>query len=152
MKKLLFLIALAIGFTSCNDEEHVWIYGDMFYFLQNDPAQAGWVEPVTNIAVAPGSQVDLLIARNAFAAKTHPKQTVKVVVEESLSTAKLGSDFTLSEQIFSFKNKDALNIPLQVNIHGGTSGKKIVLRLDYGYYDECNLEGREGDKLTIKIK
>lgn len=152
MKKLLFLLALAFGFTSCNDQKHVWIIGDMFYFLQNDLSQEGWVEPVTKISVGSGSQVDLLITRNAFAAKTHPKQTVKVVVEESLSTAKPGGDFTLSEQIFSFSNKDALQLPLQVNIQSGTSGKKIVLRLDYGYYDECKLEGREGDKLTIMIQ
>lgn len=59
----------------------------MFYFLHNDPSQEGWVEPVTKITVGPGAQVDLLVTRNAFAAKAHPKQTVKVVVEENLSTA-----------------------------------------------------------------
>ena len=110
------------------------------------------VEPVTKITVGPGAQVDLLVTRNAFAAKAHPKQTVKVVVEENLSTANPGGDFILSEQAFNFKNKDALQLPLRVNISGGTSGKKIVLCLDYGYYDECSPESRKGDKLIIKVK
>ena len=100
----------------------------------------------------PGAQVDLLVTRNAFAAKAHPKQTVKVIVEENLSTAKPGGDFILSEQVFNFRNKDVLQLPLRVNISGGTSGKKIVLRLDYGYYDECSPESRKGDKLIIKVK
>ena len=109
MKKILFLLAFAIGFISCNDEKHVWSFEDMFYFLHNDPSQEGWVEPVTKITVGPGAQVDLLVTRNAFAAKAHPKQTVKVVVEENLSTANPGGDFILSEQAFNFKNKDACN-------------------------------------------
>lgn len=152
MKKLLILIALSIGFASCNDEKHIWVFEDMIYFLHDDPSQVGWLDPVTKITVGAGTQVDLLVTRNAFAAKTHPKQTVKVVVEENLSTAKLGGDFVLNEQVFNFKSKDALQLPLRVNINGGTSGKKIVLRLDYGYYDECSLESRKGDKLTIKVK
>ena len=69
MKKILFLLAFAIGFISCNDEKHVWSFEDMFYFLHNDPSQEGWVEPVTKITVGPGAQVDLLVTRNAFAAK-----------------------------------------------------------------------------------
>ena len=152
MKKILFLLAFAIGFISCNDEKHVWSFEDMFYFLHNDPSQEGWVEPVTKITVGPGAQVDLLVTRNAFAAKAHPKQTVKVIVEENLSTAKPGGDFILSEQVFNFRNKDVLQLPLRVTISGGTSGKKIVLRLDYGYYDECSPESRKGDKLIIKVK
>ena len=79
MKKILFLLAFTIGFISCNDEKHVWSFEDMFYFLHNDPSQEGWVEPVTKITVGPGAQVDLLVTRNAFAAKAHPKQTVKVI-------------------------------------------------------------------------
>ena len=51
MKKILFLLAFAIGFISCNDEKHVWSFEDMFYFLHNDPSQEGWVEPVTKITV-----------------------------------------------------------------------------------------------------
>ena len=47
---------------------------------------------------------------------------------------------------------NVLQLPLRVNISGGTSGKKIVLRLDYGYYDECSPESRKGDKLIIKVK
>lgn len=56
MKKILFLLAFAIGFISCNDEKHVWSFEDMFYFLHNDPSQEGWVEPVTKITVGPGAQ------------------------------------------------------------------------------------------------
>lgn len=152
MKKLLCLIVLAIGFASCNDEKHVWVFEDMMYFLQNDSSLEGWVTPVTKIEAEPQSQVNLLIVRNAFAAEKHPKQSVKVIVEENLSTAKLDVDFSLDQQVSNFMNKDALHLPLQVNIHGGASGKKIVLRLDYGYNDECQLEGRKADKLTIKIE
>ena len=150
MKKLFCLIALAVGFTSCNDEKHVWIIEDMFYFLDNGSTE-GYVTPVTEMTAGPSTQVDLLVIRNGFAAERHPKQTVKVLVEESLSTAKVGTDFSLDQQVFDFQNENTLKLPLRVNIRN-SSGKKIVLRLEYGYYDECRSDGRKADKLTIKVK
>lgn len=98
------------------------------------------------------SQVDLMVMRNGFAAERHPEQTVKIVIEENLSTAESGTDFTLDSQVLEFRNKNTIQLPLRVNIHGSASGKKIVLRLDYGYYDECRPDGRKADKLTVKIR
>ena len=73
MKKILFLLAFAIGFISCNDEKHVWSFEDMFYFLHNDPSQEGWVEPVTKITVGPGAQVDLLVFCSQSSSQTDGK-------------------------------------------------------------------------------
>lgn len=150
MKKLLCVLALAISFVSCNDEKHIWVIEDMFYFLDNESLE-GYATPVTEMTSGTLEQVNLLIMRNGFSAERHPKQTVNIVVDESLSTAKLGTDFSLDQQRFNFQNKNTLKLPLQVNIHGST-GTKIVLRLEYGYYDESQLDGRKADKLTIKIK
>lgn len=152
MKKLLYALVALATFISCDKDAHTMIYGDMMYFLTNETLGEGYREPVTQLTVNPQSRVDLLVVRNAFAAKDHPDQTVKIEVFEDLSTAKLGEDFTLDTQNLKFSGKGSVQLPLQMSISSGTSGKKIVLRLDYGYYDECSLEGRNADQLEINIE
>lgn len=152
MKKLLLLAALAVGLASCNDEKHVWVFQDMIYFLENRSETEGYVAPLTKLSVRPRSQAELLVCRNVFAAAEHPLQTVRIEVDERLSTAEFGTDFNLDRQELTFQQKESLQLPLQVTLRSSAAGKKIVLRLDYAYYDECPLDGRRSDRLTITIK
>lgn len=152
MKKILCAVVLSLGLLSCNDEAHITVYEDMMYFLRNESGQEGWLSPVTKISAKPHSRVDLLVARNAFATQDHPKQTVRIAVDEERSSAILGADFSLDEQVLTFSGKNVFQLPLCVTIHRGAAGKKIVLRLDYEYYEECHLEGRKADRLTITVK
>lgn len=150
--KRLVLIALAIlSIVSCKDEEKVTLYEDMMYFAENPSSAGGFISPVTQLNAKPISQVELLVWRNAFAAKDHPKQNVQIVVDQKLSTAEEGRDFSISESSLNFKGKDNTSIPVSINIHSA-AGKTIVLQLVYEYYNECPAEGRKADHLKIKIK
>lgn len=150
--KRLVLIALAIlSIVSCKDEEKVTLYEDMMYFAENPSSAGGFISPVTQLNAKSISQVELLVWRNAFAAKDHPKQNVQIVVDQKLSTAEEGRDFSISESSLNFKGKDNTSIPVSINIHSA-AGKTIVLQLVYEYYNECPAEGRKADRLKIKIK
>lgn len=152
MKNLMLAAVLALGLISCNDDAHITIHEDMMYFLQNESLSEGYVSPVTEINAKPRTRVDLLVVRNAFAAMDHPKQTVKIAVDEERSSAISGTDFTFDQQVLTFSGKDMLQLPVYVNVHRSAAGKKIVLRLDYEYYEECHPEGRKADRLTITVK
>lgn len=151
MKRLLLFLLLALAIISCKDEERRTLYEDMFYFAENPSIVGGYISPITKLNARPNSQVDLLIWRNAFAAKDHPKQNVLIVVDQELSTAEEGRDFSISESSLKFKGSNNNSIPVSVNIHSA-AGKTIVLQLVYEYYDECPVEGRKADRLKIKIK
>ena len=152
MKKFLCAIALAFGLLACDDEAHIMIYEDMMYFLRNESNLESWSSPITKISTKPLTQVDLFVVRNAFAAQNHPQQTVRIIVDEEHSSAILGTDFSLDQQVLTFSKKNELQRPLCVTIHSLAAGKKIALRLDYEYYEECHLEGRKADRLTITVK
>lgn len=152
MKKLFCYAALLLGLAACKDEARVTIYQDMIYFLENRSETGGYVAPVTKISAKPRSQTELLVVRNAFAAAEHPRQTVGIVVDEELTTADPATDFSLDRQTLTFPDRQTLQLPLQIAVRSSAAGKKIVLRLDYEYYDECPLDGRKCDRLTITIK
>lgn len=149
--KHIFLIGLLFFFMSCDDDKNQTFYQDMMYFTENSSSVEGYVSPITHLDVKSNSQVKLLVCRNAFAAKDHPKQTVQVVVDQELSTAEEGGDFSISASSLDFKNGNVTSLPLTVNIHNA-KGKTIVLKLEYGYYDECPLADRKADRLKIKIE
>lgn len=93
----------------------------------------------------------LYVSRSLFAANDYPKQDVRILVEEE-TTADPNMDFTLEGSELVFNNRDEMKVPFQVVIRSSASGKKIVLRLDYGYTDVCKPEYRKADKLEITIK
>lgn len=149
--KRIFLIGLLFFFMSCDDDKNRTFYQDMMYFTENTSPAEGYISPVTHLDVKSNSQVELLVCRNAFAAKDHPKQTVQVVADPELSTAEEERDFSISASSLDFKNGNVTSLPLTVNIHNA-KGKTIVLKLEYEYYDECPLADRKADRLKIKIE
>lgn len=151
MKRLLLFLLLALAISSCKDEERSTSYEDMIYFSENPSSVGGYISATTKLDAKPNSQVELLVWRNAFAAKDHPKQNVQIVVDQKLSTAEEGRDFSISESSLNFKGKNNTSIPVSVNIYSA-AGKTIVLQLVYEYYDECPVEGRMADRLKIKVK
>lgn len=151
MKRLLLFLLLALAISSCTDEERRTLYEDMFYFTETPSSVGGYILPATQFDVKPNSQVELLVWRNAFAAKDHPKQHVQVIVDEKLSTAEQGRDFSISESSLIFNGKNNTSIPITINIQNA-KGKTIVLQLAYEYYQECPAEGRKADHLKIQVK
>lgn len=151
MKRLLLFLLLALAISSCKDEERRTFYEDMIFFSETPSSVGGYISATTKLDAKPNSQVELLVWRNAFAAKDHPKQNVQIVVDQKLSTAEEGRDFSISESSLNFKGKNNTSIPVSVNIHSA-AGKTIVLQLVYEYYDECPVEGRMADRLKIKVK
>lgn len=151
MKILAAIFAALLLLSSCKDDEHHIVYSvDLFFFASASPSE-GWNDAVTQITANAQSQVDLLVMRNAFSAQEYPKQTAKIIVEEGPERAKLGTDFSLNTQTFNFPEKSTTSLPLQVQILGSASGKKIVLKLDYPYYDVCP-EVTRTNTLTIDVK
>ncbi len=152
MRKLVCFAMLLWGLVSCKDETHVTIFEDMMYFFENTLKPEDYASPITVLHVQPHSQIELLIGRNVFAANEHPKQTVRIVVDEYHTTANPETDFSFDQQVLNFPNKNVLQLPLQVTIHSGAAGKIIALRLDYEYYDECPQNGRRCDRLIINVQ
>ena len=150
MKRLLLFLFLALSITSCKNEERETFYEDMIYFTEKLSSDGGYISPITILYAKPNSQVELLVWRNAFAAKDHPKQNVQIVVDQKLSTAEEGRDFSISESSLNFNGKDNTSIPVAINIHSA-AGKTIVLQLVYEYYNECPAETRRADRLKINI-
>lgn len=151
MKRLFLFLSLTLSLAACKDEERSTSYEDMIYFTENPSSVGGYISPITKLDAKPNSQVELLVWRNAFAAKDHPKQNVQIVVDQKLSTAEEGRDFSISKSSLNFKGKNNTSIPVSVNIHSA-AGKTIVLQLVYEYYNECPVEGRMADRLKIKVK
>lgn len=150
MKKLFCAFALMLFATSCKDEAHITVYEDMMYFLSAE-SDAGYVTPITNLTEEAPVRLNLYVFRSSFAANDHPKQTVRILVEEE-TTADPDTDFKLEGSELAFNKREEMRVPFQVVIRSSASGKKIVLRLDYGYTDVCKPEYRKADKLVIKIK
>lgn len=146
-------IICMIATVGCREESHIFICGDIFYFMNLDESESGtYVMPPTEIDVTHNSMTELHVERNAFVANANPKQEVKIVVDETLSTAEMDVDFTIGADVLSFNGKDVTHLPLTVSVGDDTAGKKIVLQLVYEYYDISPLEGRTCDKLTINIE
>lgn len=152
MKKLVCFAMLISGLISCRDEAQVTVFEDMMYFQENTLKPEDYASPITVLHVQPRSQVNLFIGRNVFAANEYPEQTVRIVVDEYRTTADPETDFSFNQHVLNFPNKNALQLPLQATIHSGAAGKKIVLLLDYGYYDKCPQNGRRCDRLTINVQ
>ena len=150
MKRLLLFLLLALSITSCKNEERVTFYEDMFYFTKKLSSAESYISPITTLTAKSNSQVELLVWRNAFAAKDHPNQNVQIIVDQKLSTAEVGRDFSISDSSLDFKG-DNTSIPISVDIHSAT-GKTIVLQLVYEYYNECPADTRRADRLKIHIK
>lgn len=152
MKKLLLLIAIATGFVSCKDEaSSIFTVDDMIYFLE-DKTEAGYVSPLTEISAKPDSRLDLLVVRNAFTVEKYPAQTAEIIIDQKSGTAKPNEDFIVDMQSITFRDKESLKIPVKIDIQPDTSGKSIVLQLDYKYHDICNPDGRKADVLVINIE
>lgn len=49
----------------------------------------------------------------------------------------------------AFGGREKLKLPFQLPSRSSASGKRIVLRLDYGCTDECRPEHRKADRLVI---
>lgn len=150
MKKLFCALALMLFATSCKDEAYITVYGDMMYFLSGEPGP-GYVSATTSLTEKAPAHLNLLVCRSPFAAEVYPKQTVRILVEEE-TTAVPDTDFKLEGSELAFHSRDETKIPFRVVIRSSASGKRIVLRLDYGYRDVCKPEYRKEDKLVIKIK
>ena len=116
MKRLLLFLFLALSVTSCENEERVTFYEDMIYFTEKLSSSEGYISPITTLSAKPDSQMELLVWRNAFAAKDHPRQNVRIVVDQKLSTAEEGRDFSISESNLDFNGKDNTSIPVSINI------------------------------------
>ena len=151
MKHLFLFLLLALSITSCKNEERVTFYEDMFYFTKKLSSAEGYISPITTLSAKSNSQVELLVWRNAFAAKDHPNQNVQIIVDQKLSTAEVGHDFSISDSSLDFKGNDNTSIPISVDTHSAT-GKTIVLQLVYEYYNECPADTRRSDRLKINIK
>lgn len=136
--------------SGCDKSDHHYSCQDMFAFYP-DEFMEGYIECVTRLDAVPDSRLQLVISRNVYIAQAFPKQKVKVVVDTQLSTAVEGVDFDFSSQTFEFRGKNTLQLPFAVDIHAA-KGKRIVLLLEYGYYEQCPLEGRMGNRLTIDIE
>lgn len=52
-------------------------------------------------------------------------------------------------RVTTFSGREELKLPFQLQSRSSVSGKRIVLRLDYGYTDECRPEHRKADKLVV---
>lgn len=52
-------------------------------------------------------------------------------------------------RVTAFSGREELKLPFQLQSRSSVSGKRIVLRLDYGYTDECRPEHRKADKLVV---
>ena len=150
MKKLFCAFALMLVATSCKNEDRITVYEDMMYFHSAE-SETGYLAPITNLTEEAPVRLNLYVFRSLFAANDHPKQTVRILVEEE-TTADPDTDFKLEASELAFNNRDEMKVPFQVVIRSSASGKKIVLRLDYGYTDVCKPEYRKADKLVIKIK
>lgn len=151
MKKILLVLTLFLGTVACDKDEHLTIYEDMMYFAEEFSSGGEMIKPVVQMEAERNSQVNIYVMRNLFVANDHPRQNVKIVVDEKQSSAIEGVDFTISESSLNFKNKEAIRVPLTINIHSQAK-KTIVLQLAYEYYKECPAEGRKVDRLKIKIK
>lgn len=149
-----FICALAClsAFAGCGDDsEYSYSYQDMMAFYLDEPVMEGYIESVTRLDAAPDSRITLRIERNLSVADRYPKQTVQVVVDDALSTAVAGTDFDFSPRSLVFNGKGVFKLPFTVDIHQA-KGKTIVLQLVYGHYDECPLEERKADRLTITVE
>lgn len=151
MKKLLFAIMAACALVSCNKDEHQIRYQDMMCFTEGRIAENGYVSSITSMSAESGTSLELFVMRSTMAAQSHPRQTVRIIVDQENSTAITGTDFTLSAATFDFGNAEMLRLPFTINIHDAV-GKTIVLKLDYAYYDECPADTRKEDRLTIRIE
>lgn len=151
MKRLVLILLAALSITSCKDEERRTLYEDMMFFAEELSSSGGYISPMTQLTVNANLSLNLNVIRNAFAAKDHPKQRVQIIVDEKLSTAEQGRDFSISESSLIFNGKNNTSIPIKINIHDA-KGKTIVLQLAYEYYNECPAEGRRADRLKIQIK
>lgn len=151
MRKSLLLLSLLLLVVACGKDDHLTIYEDMMYFAEDYSADGGMITPVVQMNAERNSLVNIYVMRNLFAANDHPRQNVKIVVDEKQSTAIAGVDFIIPETNLNFKNKETIRLPVTINIHSETK-KTIVLRLVYEYYNECPAEGRKADRLKIKIK
>ena len=153
MKKIICALVSVFLFASCDKDEYQTFYQDMIYFVEEyEPSDTpAFIGPATSVNVPQNSTLTLFVMRDLMAADDHPKQTAKIVVDQELSTATEDVDFTLSKKTFEFKNTDTFKLPLTVNIRNAKD-KTIVLKLEYGYYDECPLANRKADRLKIKIE
>lgn len=52
-------------------------------------------------------------------------------------------------RVTAFGGLEELKLPFQLQSRSSVSGKRIVLRLDYGYTDECRSEHRKADRLVV---
>lgn len=52
-------------------------------------------------------------------------------------------------RVTAFGGLEELKLPFQLQSRSSVSGKRIVLRLDYGYTDECRSEHRKADRLMV---
>lgn len=150
MKRIFCLLAGMLLVTACNDEVRITVYEDMMYFLSEEP-DAGYVSPATDLTAEAPSRLDLYVARNPYAAREHPGQTAWIVVDET-SSAVPDTDFKLGCREFAFGGREELKLPFQLQIRSSASGKRIVLRLDYGYTDECRPEYRKADRLVVEVR
>lgn len=150
MKKLLGVFVLMSFMASCKESSHVTVYGDMMCFLSEEPG-AGYVSSVTSLTTEASTRLDLYVSRTPFAADEYPKQSVRILVEEE-TTADRSADFKLEGSELTFQNRNELKVPFRIVIRSSASGKKIVLRLEYGYADVCNPEYRQADRLVIHIR
>lgn len=151
MKRLLLIVIAAIAIVACKDEERRTLYEDMMFFAEDLSSSEGYISPVTQLTVNANSSLNLNVIRNAFAAKDHHQQNAQIIVDEKLSTAEQGRDFSISESSLIFNGKNNTSIPITINIHDA-KGKTIVLQLAYEYFQECPAEGRRADRLKIQIK
>lgn len=55
-------------------------------------------------------------------------------------------------RVTAFSGSEELKLPFQLQIRSSASGKRIVLRLDYGYTDECRPEYRKADRLVVEVR
>ena len=138
--------------VGCKDDSYTIVCDDLFYFLFVDhSAEGGYMSACTELTVKEDSVTQLFVARQLALANANPKQEVKIVVDGS-STAEQGKDFNLDKKSFSFKNADATQMPVTLSVNGNTRGKRIVLRLEYGYDNIAPHENRKADILTINIE
>lgn len=152
MKKLLFAIMAAFAFAACDKDEHQTRYQDMMCFVESIPTDDGYASATTHItAASDASALQLYVMRSPTAARQHPRQTARIVVDKENSTAIEGTDFSLSATTFDFGKAEVLRLPFTIDIHDA-AGKTIVLKLDYAYYDECPADTRKENRLTIRIE
>lgn len=161
MKRLFYLmVAVIITMTATNCKRgasfEAIVEPDVFFFLLYDSTGDSVEEHYccTEMTVEEGSQTEFLyVGRNSFVAYHNPEQSVDIVVDETLSTAEKGVDFTIDPESIRFEDEDNWVQSLNVSVNSNTAGKKIVLRLVYDYYDYYHpIEGRKYDTMTINIE